>query len=275
MSYPFPLCIQLPACADLESPVFARSLQTLAQQGFSGVELNLLDFSEKSADALEKLLARTGLKLTMVASGAWAKKNGFSLSSADEACREQSVRQLCDVLRFASRFGAGVICGFLKGGPEGDRETAAAQMRRSIQQLCQEQALKQAPLYLEATNHYEALLVNTLREGREFARVAEEAGQRLFILPDTYHMNIEEQNTFAALTSFRDLYQNVHLSDNNRYYPGFGAIDFCAVLRVLMANGYQGTISIEGRNWASLEEDAAVSSRYLADAGERAARQVF
>ena len=275
MFYSFPLCIQLPACDDLEKPDFVRSMHMLAQHGFYGVELNLLDFSEKTVASLERILAQTGLKLTMVASGAWAKQNHFSLSSADEEIRKSSVQQLCTVLDFAARFHAGVICGFLKGGAEGDRQTAGAQMRRSIEQLCQAQALNQAPLYLEATNHYEALLVNTLREGCEFARVAESAGQRLFILPDTYHMNIEEQNTFAALTAFHDLYQNIHLSDNNRYYPGFGSIDFCAVLRVLMANGYQGTISIEGRNWASLEEDVAVSCRYLQDGGERASRQIY
>ena len=266
--YLYPLCIQLPAPCGDEDAAFRETLALLQARGFYGVELNLLDFSAAAAEETAALLARYGLRLTMVASGARAKRDGLSLSSADEALRRKSVQALEEMLGFAALLGAGVICGFLKGGPSGERAACAAQLERSLRELAAAGALEKAPLYLEATNHYEALLVNTLAEGAAFAAAA---GGPLHILPDTYHMNIEECSPPGALAAHAALYRNVHISDNNRYFPGFGAIDFGAVLRCLQGLGYRGTVTIEGRCRGTLAQDIAFSCDYLAQEARRAA----
>ncbi|WP_195276897.1 sugar phosphate isomerase/epimerase family protein [Anaerotruncus rubiinfantis] len=269
--YLYPLCIQLPAAPDPDNPEFLRILGQLQARGFYGVELNLLDFSEKGRQRLQTVLDAHGLKLTMIASGAYAKQNGLSLSSTDETARAATVDALEKILKYAGKCGAGVICGFLKGGPDGNHAVCAAQMRRSLDELAGRGALECAPLYLEATNHYEALLVNTVAEGAAFAR---EAGGPVQVLPDTYHMNIEECSPVAALSAYGELFRNLHISDNNRYYPGFGAIDFHAVLRALRGLNYNGTITIEGRNFGSLAEDIDQTCAYLSGAAQRAAREI-
>lgn len=269
--YLYPLCIQLPALPLEEGGMLESTLAQLCELGYYGAELNLTDFSDAAAGQLDRLLSRYGLRLSMVASGGWAKQNGYSLSSPDETVRRASVEGLRRVLEFAAGFGAGVICGFLKGGPEGEYAAAASQLRRSLEELAAAGLPEGAPLYLEATNHYEARLVNTLAEGAGFVQAC---GGSLCILPDTYHMNIEEQNMFAALAAHRALFRNLHLSDNNRFYPGFGGLDFCAVLRFLQGMGYEGSIAVEGRNYGSLAEDIAFTSSYLAQAARCAALQV-
>lgn len=266
--YPFPLCIQLTPPENLyEDSDFSATLSLLRKLDFYGVELNLTDFSDPGR--LVDFLAGYGLRLTMVATGVWANKNGLSLSSPDEAVRRSTVERLEEVLRFAAACGAGIICGFIKGGPNQARDAAAAQMKKSLAELSALNKEAQVDIYLEATNHYEATLVNTMAEGASFA--AESAG-RLRILPDTYHMNIEEGSMAAALAGHRQLYNNLHVSDNNRYFPGFGAIDFFRVCALLQSMDYRGTISIEGRVKQNLREDIAASAAYLEEISARLSR---
>lgn len=73
----------------------------------------------------------------------------------------------------------------------------------------------------------------------------------------------------AAMIEYAEYYSNIHLSDNNRYYPGFGAIDFYSVLSVLKGMNYQGTMAIEGRNFYSLREDIQRSCQYLLNVADR------
>ena len=262
--YPYPLCIQLAAPESLDSPEFLDTLKLLKDSGFYGVEMNLLDFSQAYAVRLKETLERFGLRLTMIASGAFANRNGLSLSSPDQGVRARSVQALGGMLDCAAGFGAGVICGFIKGGPSGDKAVASQQLRASLEELDRLGKTAAAPLYLEATNHYEALLVNTLEEG---AALTAGLSHPVYILPDTYHMNIEETSTTAALTTYAGHYHNLHVSDNNRYFPGIGDIDFAGIMRQLKGLGYDGTITIEGRVLKSLSEDTVFSAGYLAGIG--------
>lgn len=265
--YPFPLCIQLTPPENLyEDKPFADILSLLQQLGFYGVELNLVDFSQP--ERLKAFLEGFGLRLTMVATGFYATRKGLCLSG-EEPVRQQTIQEMKQILSFASACQAGVICGFIKGSAGQNREEAAAQMTKSLAELSQLADPLEVDVYLEATNHYEATLVNTLQEGHGFASTA---GSRIRVLPDTYHMNIEEADASAALVRYRELYRNLHVSDNNRFFPSFGAIDFFPVCALLKSLDYTGTISIEGRIHDSLAEDIAASAAYLEEVARRLER---
>jgi len=253
----FPLNIQLPYMEATEKNMdFVDVLKLLQAEGFSGVELNITDFSDPAP--LQRLLAKYRLKLSMVASGAFAVRNSLALSATDEAVRVRTVAEMKKILAFAKEFGAGVICGFIKGTANLDKAVATAQLQKSIAAL----ADAPAPLYLEATNHYEATLVNTIAEGVAFI---DGVGENLHVLPDTYHMNIEETGIAQALVRYAGVYRNLHLSDNNRYFPGFGAINFREVYGVLRAMGYTGATAVEGRVLRSPRDDIMATAAYLED----------
>ena len=74
-------------------------------------------------------------------------------------------------------------------------------MGKTIEELKTSGYLDKAPVYIEATNHYEALLANTLADAASFAV---NANGPLWILPDTYHMNIEEKDIYAPLQKHQD-----------------------------------------------------------------------
>lgn len=259
--YAFPLCIQLTMPSSLDDPAFLKTLEQLNALGYYGVELNITDFETIRPDGLRRLLDQYHLKMTMLATGAYAQKEKLSLGSSDEAVRKRSVTAMRHTLiPFAEDMGCDIICGFIKG----DTRAEGPQLRQSVDEINQYAGNSLSKIYLEATNHYESAVINTLEEGRGFV-----SGHPWQILPDTYHMNIEETGMAAALNAHRTLYHNIHLSDNNRYYPGFGAIDFYQILLLLKSMDFQGTMAIEGRNRGTLHEDIEASSRYLEEISQR------
>lgn len=258
--YGFPLCIQLSVPQDPDDKRFVQLLELLAGAGFYGVELNITDFRIWTPERLQPLLDRYSLKMTMLASGAYAKEHGLSLGSRNEQLRRESVRALCQMMiPFAGEMNCGIICGFIKGTDN----ACVSQLQRSIEDISGHAGSSGVPLYLEATNHYDSPLLCTLDEAAALA------GSQWHILPDTYHMNIEERSMTAPLAKYAGRYENLHISDNNRYFPGFGAIDFFPLLQLLKATDYRGTISIEGRTRGPLSEDIQRSCRYLAAVAAR------
>lgn len=266
-TYAFRLCLQTALPADYKTNAdFNATMKLLQELGFYGVELNITDFTQ-SPQELVDFLAGYDLKLSMIATGGYAVKNGLSLSSPDEAVRAETVKKMPAIIDYAAATGAGIICGFIKGVANQPMDLCKAQMEKSLTELKSLVVEKGVDFYLEATNHYEATLVNMVSQGVEFSQKFDNAFR---VLPDTYHMNIEEVSMTGALTKYRGYYNNLHVSDNNRYYPGFGAIDFAAVLCQLKSLGYEGTMAIEGRNQGTLHEDIIYSAAYLEEASKKA-----
>jgi len=117
-------------------------------------------------------------------------------------------------------------------------------------------------LVLEATNRYESSVANALDDTAALLPAGDARGRWAEILPDTFHMNIEESDMTGALVRHAALFSSVHLSDNNRLYPGRGAIDFGKVIGTLRRIGWKGFLAIEG----NLVESLAVDTRAAVEA---------
>jgi len=83
------------------------------------------------------------------------------------------------------------------------------------------------------------------------------------MLPDTFYMNIEESDMLESLRAHKDRFSSLHLSDNNRFFPGLGAIDFRRLIEFLSRIGYQGRLAIEGNVRESVESDLRASAARL------------
>jgi sugar phosphate isomerase/epimerase len=121
--------------------------------------------------------------------------------------------------------------------------------------------IKQVHVLIEATNRYESSVVNTLEEAGKIVDLLN--NPYLHLLPDTFHMNIEEADAHAALSAHQDKFISVHISDNNRYYPGLGALDFNRVFQTLETIGFSGPVAIEGNLRGSFSADLRDSMAYL------------
>ena len=264
MSYLFPLSIQLTLPERYRNDEnFAEVLRTLQSLEFAGVELNIVQPERIDPDDLKDYLNGYGLPMTMFATGATAKALELSLSSLDEPVRRRSVQKCREFIEFARLFGAGVIVGFLKGGAGPDREQRCESFRTSLLEIAPRARENKVPLLIEATNRYESAVANSLDDTHELASSAS-GNPFVRILPDTFHMNIEESNQFASLKKYAACYDSIHISDNNRYFPGFGAIRFADFFKFLVDRGYSGGLAIEGNVKQDLLSDIRRTVEYLA-----------
>ena len=262
-TYRFPLAIQTALPENYrDNAEFRQHMRTLQEFGFTGVELNMAHPDRFERDDVVRFLQEFDLKLTMFASGLTAKTYGLSLSSDDRDIRERAVNKCREIIDFMAGTGAGIILGFFKGSPVADIQEARSRFRESIGQLVPHAQEKKVRLIVEATNRYESSVANSLED--TVGLIRDFRNPYLRILPDTFHMNIEEADTFTAFTKYADYYDSVHISDNNRYFPGFGAIRFQEIIEHLKAQGYTGGLAIEGNIQNNFVDDVTRSMAYLA-----------
>lgn len=259
----FPLSFQTVLPKDYRTNRSFRSvLETLRELSFWGVELNMSDPRSFEPKAVLDFLREFDLKLSMFATGLTAKQAGLSLSHPTESVRRESVERCRQILDWVAGSEAGVIVGFLKGGVAQDGEEARKRFARSLAEIIPRAEERSVTLLVEATNRYESSVANTLEETAGFLR--DYSARYAQILPDTFHMNIEETDMFESMRSHRYRFNSLHLSDNNRLFPGFGAIDFGNVIRFLKEIDYRGRLAIEGNVRKDIESDLRASITRLA-----------
>jgi sugar phosphate isomerase/epimerase len=65
------------------------------------------------------------------------------------------------------------------------------------------------------------------------------------LMPDVFHMNIEDASISGELSKYIDFISYIHLADSNRLAPGWGHIDFKDIFEKLTLLDYSGWLSIE------------------------------
>ncbi|MEE8884973.1 MAG: sugar phosphate isomerase/epimerase family protein [Eubacteriales bacterium] len=232
--------------------------------GFDGVELHIspeMAGSPTSLISLREQLSNKGLCITQIATGKEAGKKHLSMCSNDKELRKKTADFLNGQIELAAAFGAGLILGTVKGNDLGDEAGLRENFVSSLKHTCDEARKCGVAIYLEATNHNETRFANTLSEAAAMIREVD-AADTAKILPDTYHMNIEEADPIAALVKIRGMYDEIHLSDNNRGLPGFGGIDFYRYLSFLEEEQCIRFWGFEG-NIHSYTEDLATSNQLI------------
>ena len=99
-------------------------------------------------------------------------------------------------------------------------------------------------LVFEATNHLEmGKFVNTVLNHK---RLIELTGcDNIGIQIDWFHANFEELNPYEAVMDAHPLLWHMHFRDSNSLTPGYGTVDFKAVIRAAKKIGYDGFCTIE------------------------------
>ena len=259
--FPFRTGFQCVLESKEQLPQLRRLFGLLHREGFYGVELNLPDLDLIKPEELKSLLNEYQMKMNMLATGVYAKTHGLSLSSGIPEERMRAVNGCKRNIDYAASMGCGIIIGFLKGGPGSDREVSERLFLESMLELKQYIEEKKVQVLIEATNHKEASIIRTLKEGAHVINFLD--CPFIQLLADTYHMNIEEPSLVDSLSEYMNYYPHLHISDDNRAYPGLGSPDFTAIYRKLMECGYKGTVAVEGNIQHGLLEDTQICAAYL------------
>jgi sugar phosphate isomerase/epimerase len=100
-----------------------------------------------------------------------------------------------------------------------------------------------ARIYVEPLNRYQNDLCVTIADAVRFRDAIDSAA--VFVVGDTFHMNIEEADMAASLTDADERLGYVQMADSQRFEPGAGHIDFPSIFSALAGIGYQGDIGLE------------------------------
>jgi protein FrlC len=188
------------------------------------------------------------------------------LCSSNEAVRRDSVGYIQDAIDNALRLGAPYLSlcpGMTLFGQ--DLDEGWAHLRQSFTELLDYTEGKDLVLLIEPAHEAESTLILTVADG---LRMIDEIGsERLGILLDTGHANVNGEDLAAAVRSLKDVPLHIHIDDNYgdsdaHLIPGEGDIDFGPFVEALKEIDYQGFVSGELGFGYTLDPDTAVVETY-------------
>ena len=219
------------------------SIESTKAAGFDLIEILFMNPSAIDTATTRRLLD----EYDVTASASLGLSLATDVSSEDAARVAAGEAVLRDALTAAKEVGLIYLGGVLYGAltkyaqpvtPQG-RENSIGAVRR----LCDEAADSGITIGLEIVNRYESNLLNTAKQAVDYVREVDRPN--LVIHLDTYHMNIEEVDNYAAVLECGDLLGYVHIGESHRGYLGSGSVDFPGLFRGLGAIGYDGPITFE------------------------------
>jgi sugar phosphate isomerase/epimerase len=224
---------------------FEKSIHKASEMGYAGVELALKTARDVDPDRLARWLDRWGLEVSCISTGQVFATLGLYFTHPDPEMRKQVVDVFSGLIRLARDFGnlvnVGRARGFVSDGQSPlDAETLFIDTARRI---CDVAAAYGVSIIIEPVNRYEINFVNTLDEG---AALLEKVGcANLGLMPDVFHMNIEDACIGESLARNGKFIRYIHLADSNRLAPGQGHLDFDDVFDGLRAARFDGWAAIE------------------------------
>ncbi|MEU5960457.1 sugar phosphate isomerase/epimerase family protein [Micromonospora parva] len=230
----------------VDDKALAELIPRIAEFGFDAVELPLEQPGDWDPIRTRDVLAAHGL----VAAGVCAvTPPGRELVDAAPAVVESTVAYLMGCVASAAAVGAGCV-----GGPAyasvgrtwrmspAARAACYADFRRNLAPVAERAGELGVSIGVEALNRYETSVVNTVEQTVE---MIDGLPPNVGIMIDTYHMNIEEADPYAALAVAGRHIKHVQVSGTNRGAPGADHFDWPRFFTVLRDTGYQGAVCIE------------------------------
>jgi 5-keto-L-gluconate epimerase len=242
---------------------FARCVDRCAELGFDGVELALLRAEEVDVPRLRERLIATGLEIPCVSSGQVFAADRLYFTHPEESVRNAAVDRITGMIRLAAELGARVNTGRVRGIiHEGETvETAVARYLDCLNRCADVAEPLGVEIIVEPVNRYEVNFINNCDQGLELLQRA--GRQCLKLMPDLFHMNIEDPSFRQAFESCREHVTYVHVADSNRLAPGWGHMPFDEIFQILNDIGYDGWLTAEILPKPDPDAAAAQAIRFL------------
>ena len=158
---------------------------------------------------------------------------------------------IAELLDLAGELGTGVVVIPIWGRTRHLPSIATGRMRaddealflEGLRPLAERAERSGARLFIEPLNRYQNDICVTLADAVRFRDAIDSPA--VFVVGDTFHMNIEEADMAASLAETGERLGYVQMADSQRFEPGAGHIDFTSIFSALAGMGYTGDIGIE------------------------------
>jgi len=219
------------------------SLQDVAvrvkRSGLDGVEL-FGDTDNTVAAQARAILEDQGLSVFSITPG------DADISHPDEKIRMAALDYYDGLMDWARQLGQPLISCHGQVGrirPLASQAEEDDHLANSVAKICDMARQRGLDVVFEILNRYETHQVRTVAEG---LKLLEKIGaDNLALLPDAYHMNIEEADPARALKDGADRIGLYHVADSNRCGVGQGNSDIAAQILALAEIRYGGPVILE------------------------------
>jgi sugar phosphate isomerase/epimerase len=243
---------------------YEKGLDWLKVSGFDAVEICISHYQGVDVAKIKQALDQRGLGCSTISTGQARTLEGISLIDDDPVIRQKAQKRVNEHITAAHILGSQVTIGLLRGLGEAGR--IKEQQKRLIETItpCITYAQKKkVTLIFEAINRYETVLLNSAEATLEMI-AAMGNPDRVGILWDVFHANIEDASFAGAVAMMGSKLKHVHFADSNRYFPGYGHLDFNFIYDQLQKAGFDGYISFECLNLPSVQTVIAESAAFIA-----------
>lgn len=169
-----------------------------------------------------------------------------NLLARDEAQRAKSIQYVKDVVRMVKELDGhmvsvvpGTVGKIVPDGKPDEEWRWAVEAMKEIYAYAEASGIV---LGIEPINRFETYFIN---RGDQALALAKEVGPTCGVCLDTFHMNIEEDDLFAAIRRAKGRLVGFHVADNNRMAPGMGKLDWPKIVETLREVGYDDVLSVE------------------------------
>ena len=225
-----------------------KYIKKVSALGFDILEFQaqpLLEMSDEKLRTLKDCAAEEGIELTY----SLGLDPRYDLASMDESVRLGGVEYIKRILEQIHKMDGKILSGVNYAGwgiPAGilnDKRPMWEQSVKSMNSIIKTAEDFDISYAVEVVNRFEGFLLNTAAEALEY--VAQIDSNKIGVLLDTYHMNIEESSMGDAIRLVGDKMIGFHTGENNRTAPGRGHLDWDEIFKALADIGYKHRIVSE------------------------------
>jgi D-psicose/D-tagatose/L-ribulose 3-epimerase len=232
-----------------QSPFTNSSFQLIKkfrEWGFDSIEIAIEDISHVNPFQLKKTLDENGMACGSVCA-ALGPGRDLRGSKSDQNTGMDYMKGLLDMM---PEFGAPVLVGPLysavgRAEPRDNDEYKRQwdMVVRNLQQLSSFAGERNIKLAIEPLNRYETDFINTCAQA---IKLVDDIGDSAAgLLLDTYHMNIEEKNSAAAIKAAGGKLYHFHACGCDRGTPGNDHINWNDISAALREINYSSGVVIE------------------------------
>lgn len=219
-------------------------VRKVADMGYDGVEIPFNDLSVLDAKATRQACEAAGMGLTSCC----VLMPGTNVCGQAEAERKAGVERLKRLVDITAEMGGDTVAGPLYSpvGHLTGRWRTDDEWKWCVEgfSAAAEHAGKAGVgLAVEPLNRFETYVLNTAADAVKL--VKEVGSANLKVQLDTFHGNIEEKDTAAAIGATGDWLGHFHASESDRGVPGTGQVRWKEVFAALKDIDYTGWVTIE------------------------------
>ena len=213
--------------------------------GFDGVEIPFNDLSLLDAKATRAALEKAKMGMTACC----VMMPGTNPCSPDADERAKAVARLKAMIDITAEMGGEAVagplyspCGYLTGKAPTEEELKwCAECLGAAAQHAEQAKI---PMAIEPLNRFETYIINTVDQALKMVKTV--GSDYLTVQVDTFHANIEEKDTAAAIRAVgKEHLGHFHASESDRGTPGTGQVAWEDAFAALRDVGYDKWVTIE------------------------------